>query len=217
MKVVHILRKPLIGSVAENILKHGCGALDIDRTRIGFTGDADKWAAGSGGLIYGAYMDGSGQVYKGEQYKPTQNTSQPHNGGRWPANLVLQHLPGCHQEGMRRVKGSPTSRTFHEAYDGEGVTRFLRGHSHPGNQHADADGMETVAAWECEPGCPVADLDDQSGERPVSGAAKTGRPAVGGQTGGCVVSFGIERGNGTLHNDAGGAARFFKQVQSSDE
>ena len=35
MKIVHILRKPLSeGSVADNVLKHGCGGLNIDGTRI---------------------------------------------------------------------------------------------------------------------------------------------------------------------------------------
>jgi DNA methylase len=31
------------------------------------------------------------------------------------------------------------------------------------NRHADPDGTETVAAWSCEPDCPVALLDQQSG------------------------------------------------------
>jgi len=32
--IITILRKPLEGSVADNVLKHGCGAINIDATRI---------------------------------------------------------------------------------------------------------------------------------------------------------------------------------------
>jgi hypothetical protein len=88
-------------------------------------------------------------------------------------------------------------------------------HKPPGYQKTSytmPDGTEEMDAWACEPGCPVAELDAQSGERPVSGAAKTGRPARGGATGAATVAFGIEEGNGTLHNDAGGASRYYKQV-----
>ena len=32
--IITILRKPLEGTVADNALKHGCGAINIDATRI---------------------------------------------------------------------------------------------------------------------------------------------------------------------------------------
>ena len=32
--IVHVLRKPLIGTVAANALQHGCGALNIDQCRV---------------------------------------------------------------------------------------------------------------------------------------------------------------------------------------
>lgn len=218
MRVIHVLRKPLDNSVAQNVLEHGCGALNIDTTRIRFSGEADKWATGSGGTVYRAYMDGSGQVYRGEQHQPTQNTSSPHDEGRWPANLILEHLSGCRMTGTQTVKAKQLTagrRTIKWGV-GEGGDTYEKG---TGALFATEDGLDRAPVWDCEPGCPVANLDDQSGDRPVSGAAKTNRPAVGGQTGGCVVSFGIEKGNGTLHNDSGGASRFFKQVggEATDE
>lgn len=52
-------------------------------------------------------------------------------------------------------------------------------------------------------------LDEQSGERPVSGSAKNGKPAVGEYP---VGIFGIGDKQGPLYNDSGGASRFFFQV-----
>lgn len=52
-------------------------------------------------------------------------------------------------------------------------------------------------------------LDEQSGERPVSGSAKNGKPAVGEYP---VGMFGIGDKQGPLYNDSGGASRFFFQV-----
>jgi len=53
-------------------------------------------------------------------------------------------------------------------------------------------------------------LDEQAGERPVSGAARNGRPATAAQRDNTATSIGAGMvGNGTLHNDTGGASRFF--------
>jgi len=42
MKIITLLRKPLDGSVADNTLKHGCGGLNIDATRVGIEGDTKR-------------------------------------------------------------------------------------------------------------------------------------------------------------------------------
>ena len=44
MKVIHVLRKPLTGTVAANVLAHGTGVLNIDATRIGSL-PAGRWPA----------------------------------------------------------------------------------------------------------------------------------------------------------------------------
>lgn len=69
-----VARKPLIGTVAENVLTHGTGAINIDGCRVGtseslqrISGDAEN-AVGQWGFKKG---------YIGEQ--PT---------GRWPANII---------------------------------------------------------------------------------------------------------------------------------
>lgn len=52
-------------------------------------------------------------------------------------------------------------------------------------------------------------LDEQSGERPVSGSAKNGKPASGVYP---VGIFGVGDKQGPLYNDSGGASRFFFRV-----
>ncbi len=59
----------------------------------------------------------------------------------------------------------------------------------------------------------AAQLDKQSGERAVSGAANSGRPATARNKG--MFFDAKASGNGTLHNDTGGASRFFYTAKAS--
>jgi site-specific DNA-methyltransferase (adenine-specific) len=72
-----LARKPLIGTVAENVLQHGTGALNIDGCRV----DAEKptgWAgAGAGGNTWNETNNGLGK----------DGEPRPVNG-RWPANVI---------------------------------------------------------------------------------------------------------------------------------
>lgn len=75
-----VARKPLIGTVAENVLTHGTGGLNIDGSRIGFA--EDKRAAGTrtykAGTLAGG-LNGDGALQQA-----------PHDGlGRWPSNVIL--------------------------------------------------------------------------------------------------------------------------------
>lgn len=75
LEPITVARKPFKGTVAENVLKHGTGAINIDECRVGTEDDCARkpsivqdTAAGFG---KGAAMGGKG-----------------HNQGRWPANLI---------------------------------------------------------------------------------------------------------------------------------
>ena len=75
--IITILRKPLEGSVAENTLKHGCGALNIDATRVEHNEDIKVIKAQeTGNLVFGQ----SGRYEDTTELKPN---------GRWPANFIL--------------------------------------------------------------------------------------------------------------------------------
>ncbi|MGA0992197.1 MAG: DNA-methyltransferase, partial [Burkholderiaceae bacterium] len=70
-----VARKPLDGTVAENVLRHGTGALNIDGSRIGTEVLPEaKSSATAGGEYIG-------------QIKPGMVT--PERVGRWPANVIL--------------------------------------------------------------------------------------------------------------------------------
>ncbi len=69
-------RKPLIGTVARNVLAHGTGALNIDGCRI--PSEPIPPNTGAGGL----------PRRREDEQRGAGAVSQPHAGGRWPANLI---------------------------------------------------------------------------------------------------------------------------------
>jgi DNA modification methylase len=75
-----LARKPLDGTVAENVQEHGTGALNIDGCRIQANGERfGGGAAGTSGFVNG-YASGDG-------FKESTE-------GRWPANLILDEAAG---------------------------------------------------------------------------------------------------------------------------
>lgn len=72
-----VARKPLIGTVAANVLEHGTGALNIDGSRIGTNGGTKGSPNPKGSL-------------KAESGDFSNNRgSEAINAGRWPANVIL--------------------------------------------------------------------------------------------------------------------------------
>ena len=127
-----LLRKPLEKglTIAQNVLKHGTGALNIDACRFGYgdpcwVGPNEKleYNHQSNSNVYGSYMDGSGQKYKGD-HNPSKLSSKSDEFGRWPANLYqcpkasrsereqgLDHLrPMKGHEVVQRKEGAAGSR-----------------------------------------------------------------------------------------------------------
>jgi DNA modification methylase len=74
-----LARKPLIGTVAANVLTYGTGGLNIDGARVG-RADGDDSVAGSRTATFGTQETESGGDGSGGW---EQNT-----GGRWPANVI---------------------------------------------------------------------------------------------------------------------------------
>ena len=101
-----VARKPLIGTVAENVLTHGTGALNIDGSRIGteerfnthagnkatgFTADDKRTDAGKG--MFAGNSDGGTTVQ-----------------GRWPANVILDEYSAevlDEQSGISKSTNAP--------------------------------------------------------------------------------------------------------------
>lgn len=214
MKTITLARKPVVGTVANNTLSHGCGGINIDASRIkGLEGEhigptSLSTPANRTG-VFGTDLLCKGNVSK-ESFQQAQLDSieRANNLGRFPANLILQHRAGCEQDGVKRVKGSFLN---HECTDGDLYGKYA---SVRKRGHTDKDGKETVTNWICEQGCPVASLDTKSG---ITKSPKNYvRNADGFNNGGYSDKPMIGQSAGTLslnHGDAGGTSRFFKQVK----
>jgi site-specific DNA-methyltransferase (adenine-specific) len=75
-------RKPLIGTVAQNVQEHGTGALNIDGCRIPSNGEAIATHHGTGRGVAPFTGGGLTPYRKGDaRYEITD--------GRWPANVIL--------------------------------------------------------------------------------------------------------------------------------
>ena len=111
---------------------------------------------------------------------------------------------GCVCTGTKRVKGSDAGVTRTTA-EGWGMAKERRN-----VKHADADGLETVEAWQCVEGCPVRLLDAQSGESKSTTGVRAPNGTMG-YHGGASGLPGIVSG----HGDTGGASRFFYTAKAS--
>jgi site-specific DNA-methyltransferase (adenine-specific) len=83
-------RKPLIGTVAANVLAYGTGALNIDGCRVGMSDD-DREKFIKGDAAWREMNERRGKGHKdNEVYGEYGITnSEPHDTGRWPTNVVL--------------------------------------------------------------------------------------------------------------------------------
>lgn len=146
MIVVTVARKPMSTStVASSVLATGTGGLNIDASRIGSGtgGEAPAYVPNKKNAVFGVGMGGG-------EWDSTK--------GRWPTNLVLEHMSGCVQEGTHEVHSSKAGARntalgiMNDDSWKPSPTADKRG-------YLDADGMETVPLWHCATGCPVAELD----------------------------------------------------------
>lgn len=86
LEPITVARKPLIGTVADNVLQHGTGAINIDGCRVPAAdgpdakGYADKCAS-----VVGLGSNRNGVAY-GEWAGERHDSASPI--GRWPANLI---------------------------------------------------------------------------------------------------------------------------------
>jgi site-specific DNA-methyltransferase (adenine-specific) len=97
-----LARKPLGGTVAENVLAHGTGALNVDACRIDAPEIVDvSFSANAGSRYAGTYNGG-----KVSDPEPRITSATP--AGRWPANVVLSHGLDCTD--TECVEGCPVAQ-----------------------------------------------------------------------------------------------------------
>ena len=79
-------RKPLIGTVAENVLEHNVGGLNIDGCRIAHKNEADRQSATPQGKVTVNQVGTMPDV----ENKGRKELDRPDNSkGRWPANIIF--------------------------------------------------------------------------------------------------------------------------------
>lgn len=150
-----LARKPLDGTVAENIRKWGTGALNIDGCRVAGA-PAYSYPNGAGGNTFtvGGDVDG-----------PRTTPVASNAAGRWPPNVLLTHDPNCSDAG-------------------------------------------------CVEGCPVAELDGQTGTLSTTGTRTKGSRDRDVPN----TAWGNANHKSTEYpGDTGGASRFFPVTRYTDE
>ena len=90
MRVLHLARKPLVGTVASNVEVYGTGGINIDGCRVG-SGSDKKGGPKAGHCLPRPHMTWNAGR-DGSFMHPTQTDPTK---GRWPANLIFQHHPDC--------------------------------------------------------------------------------------------------------------------------
>lgn len=191
-----LIRKPMPKTLAENLLCHGVGALNIDACRI-----ATDW----------------NEPDRPESWKASGHTADPdaekiaappgagiecHPGGRWPTNVVFTHSAGCRRVGERSVERrviDATARTTPSQFGAMGGSVAL------------PSVTESVPTYDCADDCPVRALEEQSG-------VKTSRSPAYGPSETTQSSYGdFARRSTVFHGDTGTAARFFPCFEWSAE
>lgn len=200
-----LARKP-----AKNVLP-----LNIDECRVATNDNLNGGAyAAHGGrdILPGDEREGASLGMLAPGRTTGREFVQP--SGRWPANLALSHFDGCVCVGTKRVKAT-SIHGDDVAVRRSGVHAEAGGHQTIGREqpvsgYADADGRETVEDWRCVEGCPIAELDRQSGDRkgsPLEWKSNGQRNGVSLNAAhdGSMTTPAVFQGYG----DSGGASRFF--------
>lgn len=192
-----LVRKPLVGTVAANVLKHGVGGLNINGCRIACA-EGDETLTNHARSADAAVSKG---VY-GDSVAQETHQTPGQKLGRWPANVVLSHSDECVCVGTWRVA--------------EGRIGDMSG----GGRSTTVDnyGTETIDVYACVPWCAVRILDEQSGKRGAAAPASSPK-GVGRHDHGIYQKvadgFRIDGKGSAFYADTGGASRFYYAAKPS--
>lgn len=202
LEVIFWAQKPYEGKPVDSIMKHEVGAFNIDECRVGLNNE--KPPSGSAKRIYKSNDYTDDKIYGDNKNTPIS--------GRYPANLLLGHSPGCRKVGKKKVKGTKPHPVYSNVDKYEGWGNITKKKGEIVNKYEDEDGNETIDDWECVDGCAVKALGEQSGE---SSSLSYRSPDRGGS--GASLMFSHSEGGIRDIGDSGTAARFFNQFQFDDD
>ncbi len=117
MEPITVARKPLEGTVAANVLKHGTGAINVDGCRVAAS-EEDTEAMAEGRKANRTIRAGS--VARGFGMKPEGLAATEQSvAGRWPANLihdgsdeVVGMFPDCGEAGVAHFDNAKPSTGY---------------------------------------------------------------------------------------------------------
>jgi len=183
-------RKPLIGTVVDNVLKYGTGGINIDESRI-------KSPMSNGVRRTTKRKPRSDDnVWNDENSRLKADSCvyadpDPDPKGRFPSNVILSHHPKCECVGVKNIKNNSGSVSGNEpSHTGdENTTCYGEYNRVASSKYGNDDGYETVEEWDCHPDCPIQIMDEQSGVSNSTGVGEIG--------------------------DKGGASRFFYCAKTS--
>ena len=177
-------RKPLSEkNVASNVLKWGTGGINIDGSRVGNEERTDTITENG----FGSNFMDDGWVPSGKSYEKTVT-------GRFPANLIFTHGEDCVEIGVVEE-----SYAINKTEEWTGFGQKER------PDYESTEQKVSTVLYECVDGCPVKELDEQSGIRPGGTY-----PAKRGQSVNTSFASGQETEGGQRQmGDSGGASRFF--------
>ena len=152
-----LARRPLSGTVEENVRRWGTGGLNVDACRLP-TSDHLRFPRDPGTL--GSNMIDRGKVIRVKGAKQGQQS----DAGRWPSNWMLCHSSECVQVGTSKVRSGKAVGGLRSKKDGAVFGKGWKQADSGDHTYADPSGYEAVEEWACVPDCPIRRLDDQSGE-----------------------------------------------------
>jgi len=196
-----LVRKPLgENTVAENVLKWGVGGINIDGCRVGSEHKEIRLSKGKN--IYGG-----NSLLESNTSQTTSRDGCPQ--GRFPANLILSHHGDCTRDGFKEVKGDWSNKGKTSAdiksVPGAGIDMEVK-------KYSSEDGTETVENWNCHPDCAVSMLDKQSGSSPSNFRENSTSERNTSKT---DSGWDLWDRSTKLHDDKGGASRFFYVAKAS--
>jgi SAM-dependent methyltransferase len=133
LEPITVARKPLVGTVAQNVLEHGTGALNIDGCRVEGA-DKSKFPAGTISATEAVFGGGAGR------YADRARTEDANPQGRFPANLIhdgSDEVVGLFPEAApAKAAHRGTGKGKSNAYGVYGGESTVRGHDDAGGSAA---------------------------------------------------------------------------------
>jgi len=180
-----VARKPLIGTVAETVLKYGTGGINIDASRVGSETITIN-GQGNDKLFHGNF---SGKI---------DNTERT---GRFPANVILTHNHDCQEIGITN-EAIPINKL--ENWSGFGQEKQPN--------YTKEIKSTTTTTWSCTPNCPATQFPNSNG---AGGSVPNVKVTGYGNGIGNGTNTYIPNDRTNFDSGSGSAARFFYCAKAS--